>query len=395
MNRTKYLLIAIVILALLGLLIVMIVQFSGEEDPDDGWNRKDENHHYNTDSLYNRTDMLTLEQVLVNTTFIEQVRDNGLTYIYGYSRDNEYLAAISYLNEALPGYQIRIIHLATDELEFALFIPDTPDIIYSKEAELAHELLKDGYQIEQQAQKLEWDDALFTYQIAGNDWEFIESAVAKEIRLQVWNLTKSEKWIIRLDDTSNYLVLSEVFTNPAQPEMLNFLFYFENRENGQKFSRKISFDLTQMSERNTDSGKYDSADNWLYGDFSFIYDQWVENNKRGFVAIADNGGKVPIREDGYYSDVLQWVYLDARGQMQWYGNSVGIFDASAEPINLAENSYRYELNLIKNEGDKLQQLVLEIYDNALNRQVKTMEFIWERPSSMIVPVIIDAVSCNF
>lgn len=389
MKWLRYLVLAIVILALLGLLIMMIVQFTGEEDPEDGWNRKDNSNNYDTDSLYERTSLPALEEVLVNTTFIEQVKDNELTYIYGYSRDNEYLASISYIKEFVSGYQIRIVHLATDELEFALFIPDSPDIIHSKEAELAFELLKDGYHIQQQPQKLEWDDTLFTYQIAGNDWEIVECVVTEDIHLHVRNLTKDQEWIIRLDDLSNYLVLSEVFTNPERPELLSFLFYFEGRENGEKFSRKISLDLSQLSENNSEIGKYDSADNWLYGDFDFIYDQWVENNKRGFVAIAVSGSEIPISTDGYYSDVMQWVYLDTTGRMQWYGNSVGIFDGSGEALDLAENSYRYELNLIEDEECRLQQLVLEVYDNALAKQVKTMEFVWERSASMIVPVIIE------
>lgn len=394
MNWFRYLVLAIVILALLGLLIMMVVQFSGGEDPEDGWNRKDDNHNFDTGSLYNRASMPTLEEVLVHTKFIEQVKDNGLTFIYGYSRDNDYLASISYVAEIVPGYQIKIIHLATDELEFALFIPDTPDIIYSKETELAAEMLKEGYQIERQAVKLEWDDTLFTYQIASYDWEFVEFAVGEEIQLRIQNLTTAEKWIIRLDDVTNFLVLSEVFTSSERPELLNFLFYFENRESGERFNRKISLDLTQLSVSNSEDGKYDSADHWLYGSFGFIYDQWLENNKRGFLAIVASDGENMVRDDGYYYDVAQWVYLDATGRMQWYGNSVGIFNANVEPLDLAENSYRYELNLIEDQDSRLQQLVLEIYDNALNRQVKTREFIWERSASMIVPIAINTSNEN-
>ncbi len=384
MNWLRYLIIAIVILVLLALLIVLIIQFTGESNPEHSWNRKEDSNPYDTDSLYNRDNMPTLAQVLTNANFIEQVKVNNLTYIYGYSQDNEYLASIHYVNEEIAGYQLRITRLATDELEFSLFMPDTADIMNTKEAELAIELLRDGYQIERQARKLDWEDAAFNYHNAGADWSFVETGVDEQISLQVKNLSTNATWIIRLDDLSNYLLFAEVFANPERLELLTFLFYFENKESGDKFSRKISLDLTKLSERNSESGIDDSADLWLYGDFNFIYNQWSQNNKRGFVAIV---GEDTIANDGYYQNVEQWVYLDNTGRMQWYGNSVGIFDATGVPLDTAQNSYSYELNLIVNERNMLQQLVLEIYDNALNKQIKTTEFIWERTASMIMPVV--------
>lgn len=384
MNWLRYLIIAIVILVLLALLIVLIIQFTGESNPEHSWNRKEDSNPYDTDSLYNRDNMPTLAQVLTNANFIERVKVNNLTYIYGYSQDNEYLASIHYVNEEIAGYQLRITRLATDELEFSLFMPDTADIMNTKEAELAIELLRDGYQIERQARKLDWEDAAFNYHNAGADWSFVETGVDEQISLQVKNLSTNATWIIRLDDLSNYLLFAEVFANPERLELLTFLFYFENKESGDKFSRKISLDLTKLSERNSESGIDDSADLWLYGDFNFIYNQWSQNNKRGFVAIV---GEDTIANDGYYQNVEQWVYLDNTGRMQWYGNSVGIFDATGVPLDTAQNSYSYELNLIVNERNMLQQLVLEIYDNALNKQIKTTEFIWERTASMIMPVV--------
>ena len=384
MNWLRYLIIAIVILVLLALLIVLIIQFTGESNPEHSWNRKEDSNPDDTDSLYNRDNMPTLAQVLTNANFIEQVKVNNLTYIYGYSQDNEYLASIHYVNEEIAGYQLRITRLATDELEFSLFMPDTADIMNTKEAELAIELLRDGYQIERQARKLDWEDAAFNYHNAGADWSFVETGVDEQISLQVKNLSTNATWIIRLDDLSNYLLFAEVFANPERLELLTFLFYFENKESGDKFSRKISLDLTKLSERNSESGIDDSADLWLYGDFNFIYNQWSQNNKRGFVAIV---GEDTIANDGYYQNVEQWVYLDNTGRMQWYGNSVGIFDATGVPLDTAQNSYSYELNLIVNERNMLQQLVLEIYDNALNKQIKTTEFIWERTASMIMPVV--------
>jgi hypothetical protein len=383
-NWLRYLIIAIVILVLLALLIVLIIQFTGESNPEHSWNRKEDSNPYDTDSLYNRDNMPTLAQVLTNANFIEQVKVNNLTYIYGYSQDNEYLASIHYVNEEIAGYQLRITRLATDELEFSLFMPDTADIMNTKEAELAIELLRDGYQIERQARKLDWEDAAFNYHNAGADWSFVGTGVDEQISLQVKNLSTNATWIIRLDDLSNYLLFAEVFANPERLELLTFLFYFENKESGDKFSRKISLDLTKLSERNSESGIDDSADLWLYGDFNFIYNQWSQNNKRGFVAIV---GEDTIANDGYYQNVEQWVYLDNTGRMQWYGNSVGIFDATGVPLDTAQNSYSYELNLIVNERNMLQQLVLEIYDNALNKQIKTTEFIWERTASMIMPVV--------
>lgn len=386
MKWLRYVLLAVVVALLLGVLICILINYIDEPAPGEEWNHKEDNKRYDTDSLYELTDLLPLEQLLFNIHFLEQVKDKGLVYIYGYDVENSYLASINYVTGGEAGYQLRITRLETDEVDFALFIPDVPDLANSKELELAVELLTSGYPIVQLADKLEWERALFSYEIAGNEWEFVEAAGEDEIYLQVRDITRSERWRIRLNDFSHYLVFSEVFTNPVHPEVLTFIFYFENIETGEQVYRKITLDLAQLSERNSDTGVYEEADRWLYGDFGFIYDQWAVNNKRGFVAISTDKPDNPVIESGYYEDVDQWVYLDHTGRMMWYGNSVGIFGMTTEPLDLAVNSYRYELNLIENDDNGLQQIVLEIYDNALARQIKTKEFVWDRAAGQLLPI---------
>lgn len=389
MKWLRYVLFAVIVAFLFGLLIYIVIQYTNEPSPGEEWNRKEDNKRYDTDSLYEFTELLPLEQLLYNVHFLEQVKGNGLVYIYGYDKNNDYLASINYTTEQEAGYQVRITRLTTDECDFALFIPDVPEIATSKEMELAVELLSSGFPVVQQVEKLEWEHALFIYEIGGSEWEFVEAAGDDEIYLQVRDITRDERWRIRLNDFSHYLVFSEVFTNPEQPDVLTFIFYFENIESGEQINRKITLDLSQLSERNSDTGKYAEADRWLYGDFGFIYDQWAVNNKRGFVAISTEDPDNPKTENGFYDDVEQWVYLDYTGRMQWYGNSVGIFGMTMEPLDLAENSYHYELNLIENVEDGLQQIVLEVYDNALARQIKTKEFVWDRVAGKLLPIKMD------
>ncbi len=381
----KALIIFIIVIALY--FVVFILYNYVNNNPDNiEWGIVDESPKYDSDSLYDSESVIKLDKLFKNSNFITQVKTNRLSYLYGFTSTGEYLITIHYEDKIKDGYILNINNIMTDENAFSIFIPDNGLILESKEFAYAKELVEVAYKVTIPANKLDWDD-IFMYENESDLWYFKEKIDKNSAIFSISTSKNDDEWNILLDDQASSLVYTEIFTSSIRKDILTFVFYFDQFKTGISNYKIVTIDLNKLTNNNSEKGKFEEADRWLYGDFAFIYEQWKNFNKRGFIAISYDEKNIVGDENLFYKQIGQWVYMDMNGKMQWYGNSEGIFNSTGEPVLLAEGSYHYDLNLIEYSSKGLTYYVVDIYDNTNNNLVKTIEYIWDEEERYMVPIL--------
>ncbi len=388
MRNRKFLFKAFIIFILLIIsyfIFFTLYNNSNNNSNEEEWNKVDNSPKYDSDSLYDSTNVISLDKLFKNSNFITQVKTNRLSYLYGFNSDGNYLASINYDDKIKGGYILNINNIITDENVFSIFIPDNEFILDSKEFAFAKELVESAYEITIPPNKLDWNN-IFIYETEQGLWYFSEETNEENVIFTISTSKNDDVWKILLDDQSSSLVYTEVFASSKETEWLTFVFYFDQFQTGISNYKTITIDLNKLTNNNSEEGKVKEADRWLYGEFAFIYDQWNKYNKKGFLAISLDDKNTLEKEDLFYRQVDQWIYMDMTGKMQWYGNSEGIYNSIGEPIEQAKSSYYYDLNLIEYYNRGLTYYVVDIFDNTNNSFVKTIEYIWDGNQQYMVPI---------
>ncbi|MGD9677405.1 MAG: hypothetical protein AB7V16_03420 [Vulcanibacillus sp.] len=387
MRNNKIPIKTIIILALLlsYFLFILIYNNLYKTDEEENWNQIDESPKYDSSSLYESSKVPDLNKLFINSNFITQVKVNRLSYLYGFSKDGNYLASIYYEDKIQKGYIINIDNISTAESVFSLFIPDNNFILESKEFIFAKELVEVAYEINIAPSKSDWNN-IFIYETNQGIWYFDEESNEEYSEFNISTNTMEDNWSLVLNNQSQYPVYTEVFLSPENDNWLIFVLYFDQFQSGISKHKTIFIDLDKLTNKNSVKGIVLEADRWLYGDFDFIYNQWEECNRKGFIAVAVSENQNLEQEENPYDLVDQWTYLDTTGKMQWYGNSEGIYNSAGESIFQTSGGSFYKLSLIEHDNKGLVYYVIDIFSKADNSFIKTIEFVWDRENQYMVPI---------
>lgn len=379
---------AVIIFLILIIIVsaIYILYNKLNNNPDDGgWNIVDESPKYDSDSLYDSASVIKLDKLFKNSNFITQVKTNRLTYLYGFNSDGEYLVTINYDDKIKGGYILNINSILTDEKIFSIFIPDNEVMLESKEFAYAKELVESAYKVTIPPDKLDWNDE-FVYENDQEQWYFKEVINEMKTVFTISTSKNDNTWNLLLDDQATSLVYTEVFVPTSKNDLLTFVFYFDQFQTGISNYKLITIDINKLTDNNSEKGKLEEADRWLYGEFAFVYDQWEKYDEKGFFAISNDENNTLEIGDLFYKQIDQWVYMDMTGKMQWYGNPEGIYNSSGEPVEQSESGYYYDLNLIEYYNKGLAYYAVDIFDRTNDRFVKTIEYIWDIDQKYMVPI---------
>lgn len=376
--------IIIVVLLLVGLFILYMYFPQEEIDEDNEWNQPEvESPDYSFGALYNLTDVIKIDELLLNSTFIKQVENNLLIYLYGFSDDGRNMAYINY-DKAAKGYKINIYDVLSMKDVFSIFIPKSDLIIESKEFLMAKDLLENVYKIDVPVQNLTWNENM----MYGDKWYFSERSYQSDSYLSISN-SNYDYWTILLEENYNHPTYIELFTLPDNPERVAFVFYYSNTINNISDFQIYTINLADLNINNSVDGKNVEADNWLYGDINFVYNQWDTRSRRGFFAISNSDAD--NNEAETTKKIEQWVYIDPTGLMQWHGNYDGIFNRKGELLVQIERGVYFRINLIE-DGRNMESIyfVIDLYDSVNDELLKTIEFKWDEEVNGLIPLHINS-----
>lgn len=379
-NRRK----KIVILIIVALIILLASYFfyfknklNQNTPPDDNeWNTSIDNEiPSDFDLLYGLNEVPPLEKLFVNATFIKQVTVNRVPYLHGFSSDGHYAVFINYTDQDGEAFIIQVYDTFTTELVYSTYIPNSENLLESKELAVAQQTINEGFAIEVMPDKLKFENQM-EYEVIDAIFTF-EFEVDKEVNssyLKVAKKDSKERWFIFANSNLKYKKSDvQMFTYPDNTNFVTFVvnnssFYDQNYT-------PIFINIDELTYENSEKGRVEEADNWLYGNFEFIYNQWNANEHHGFIAISTDNKSI---ENPTYSDfVEQWIYLDSTGKMRWYGNAKGIFDLEANAVHQLDRTFYYRVRIMEGINiNKLQALTVDQYDFKTNKLVRTFEFAW-------------------
>lgn len=343
---------------------------------DDEWGTPIDNEQPSDfDLLYDSSEVPTLDKLFVNSTFIKQVTINRTPYLHGYSADGRFAAFINYTEKDEAAFIVQIYDTVLTEIVYTFYIPNSENILESKELTVAQQALSEGYSIEVMPDKLKFDNNM-EYDALDATYTF-EFEVDKDIDSSYLKITKKDskdRWIILANNDLKYKKSNvQMFTYPDNP---NFVVFVINNSplNNHNYT-PVFIDLSGLTYKNSEKGRSEEADNWLYGSFEFEYNQWDANEQYGFIALSTDNKN--IQNQKYQDFVEQWVYLDSSGKMRWYGNTKGVFDFKSNPIAHIDGVFYYRVRIMEGiNRNKLQSLTVDQYDMNTNRLIRTLEFTW-------------------
>lgn len=343
---------------------------------DDEWSTPIDNEQPSDyDLLYGLSEVPALDKLFVNTTFIKQVTINRVPYLHGFSADGRFAAFINYTENNGEAFIVQIYDTLLTEIVYTTYIPNTENILESKELAVAQQALNEGFAIEIMPDKIKFDNKMeYVTLDAAYSLEF---EIDKEINSSFLKIAKKDsrdRWIILTNNNLKYKKDNvQMFTYPDNPNYIVFLIN-NSPLNGQNYT-PIFINFSDLTYKNSEKGRSEEADNWLYGNFEFVYNQWNTNEKYGFIALSTDNKNIGNQK---YSDfVEQWVYLDSSGRMRWYGNAKGIFDYEANPIYQTEGNFYYRVRIMEGiNKNKLQSMIVDQYDLNTDQLIRTLEFTW-------------------
>lgn len=343
---------------------------------DDEWSTPIDNEQPSDyDLLYGLSEVPALDKLFVNTTFIKQVTINRVPYLHGFSADGRFAAFINYTENNGEAFIVQIYDTLLTEIVYTTYIPNTENILESKELAVAQQALNEGFAIEIMPDKIKFDNKMeYVTLDAAYSLEF---EIDKEIDSSFLKIAKKDsrdRWIILTNNNLKYKKDNvQMFTYPDNPNYIVFLIN-NSPLNGQNYT-PIFINFSDLTYKNSEKGRSEEADNWLYGNFEFVYNQWNTNEKYGFIALSTDNKNIGNQK---YSDfVEQWVYLDSSGRMRWYGNAKGIFDYEANPIYQTEGNFYYRVRIMEGiNKNKLQSMIVDQYDLNTDQLIRTLEFTW-------------------
>lgn len=343
---------------------------------DDEWGTPIDNEQPSDfDLLYDSSEVPTLDKLFVNNTFIKQVTINRIPYLHGYSADGRFAAFINYTEKDEEAFIVQIYDTLLTEIVYTFYIPNSENILESKELAVAQQAVSEGYSIEVMPDKLKFDNNM-EYDALDATYIF-EFEVDKDIDSSYLKITKKDskdRWIILANNDLKYKKSNvQMFTYPDNPNFV--VFVINNSPLNDHNYTPVFIDFSGLTYKNSEKGRDEEADNWLYGNFEFVYNQWDANEQYGFIALSTDNKN--IQNQKYQDFVEQWVYLDSSGKMRWYGNTKGVFDFKANPIAYADGIFYYRVRIVEGiNKNKLQSLIVDQYDMNTNQMIRTLEFTW-------------------
>ncbi len=388
----------------------------------DEWNKaKDVEQTYDINSLYNLTAPPKLEELLLNSIFIKHEIENHLPYLYGYSPDGHYAAFIYYVDNKDKGFLVQIFDTLSGNVTYSVLIPDDDKMVESREFALAKEVLDKGFHIQITPDKLGFQDGM-EYKINDETWYFQEEKNESNSFMRIANNKTKNYWLLLEDKNISFKEKPiEMFTFPGKPDFITFIIHQNlfNKNPNIDFT-PVFIKLANINAYNSTDGKRREADIWLYGNFSFIYNQWNTGSQTGFIAtipsnnvsdgntkqteenkVNQTGGTNSSQENvGQTNQIMktevnkmdkatvdQWIYLDYEGKMQWYGNARGIFNAETKPIQPNNHLFYYHIQVIPAiNSEAMQYFVVDQYDKNTNELLRTIEFKWDDKTENLVPI---------
>lgn len=387
LKKESFIFIIITVVIIIGLSLYFIFFYNYTDSIDDSeWTQPEvELPDYSFGTLYNTNNIIELDELFLNSIFVKQVEINHLLYLYGYSNDGSKLAYIGY-DEKSIGYKINIYDILDMEDVFSIFIPKNDLMFESDEFIMGKNILESIYKIDSPTNKLTWYNDI-EYNIKGKKWYFDTEFDDNKSYLKVSD-TNNNYWSILMGKNYDKPTYIEIFTFKNNPEIISFIFYYSKHSNMISECKIYTMDLAKLNNNNSNEGKNVEADNWLYGDFTFVYNQWNTRFQKGFFAISINDDI--NKNEGTYKKVDQWVYIDSSGLMQWHGSYDGIFNRKGESLFQLQQGVYYRINLIEEKSSlESTYFVFDIYDYISDTLIKTIEFGWGKDQNSIYPLQID------
>jgi len=388
LKKKKKVIIIFVILAIIILLASYFFYFKDKfipkTPPDENeWNTSIDNEvPSDFDLLYGLDEVPTLDKLFVNATFIKQVTINRVPYLHGFSSDGRFAAFINYTDQDGEAFVVQIYDTLTTELVYSTYIPNSENILESKELAVAQQALIDGFAIEAMPVKLKFENQM-EYEAMAATFTF-DFEIDKEMDSSYLKISKKDskdRWFIFANSSLKYKKSNvQMFT---YPDNLDFVVFVVNNSsfNDQNYT-PIFINFGALTYENSEKGRVEEADNWLYGNFEFVYNQWNANEQHGFIALSADNKNI---ENKKYSDfVEQWIYLDSSGKMRWYGNAKGIFDFEASPTHKLDGTFYYRVKIMEGiNKNKLQSITVDQYDFKTNQLIRTLEFVWNNEKALM------------
>ena len=340
------------------------------------------------DPLYDMIRVPKLDQLFINSTFVQQVYFNHFPYFIGYSKDGKYAAFIDYIDTNNVGYRLKIYETPTGINAYSTFIPDVDGIFDTDEFIFAQKALDDGFGINTPPKKISWNDELNYQWNEKNSWVFNLEEESGNLLIRKKNTNLDWSMPALFDKNENGQMI-QFFSFPGKPEWVTILpiSLSEQLENPMTILNPIFIYLDHLDFRNSVAGKELEADNWLYGNFLFLYDQGIATNNKGFIAASSGNGETTIINSHFNGYVDQWVYLDPSGRMNWYGNNQGIFNREGKPIQELGRSFSYRINIKKSRAEGvLQYFVIDQLDEHSLELIRTIEFKWSSELEEMEPI---------
>ena len=380
----------LVLISILGLLLIKesltndpaLITDPDRSEKDNEWNEKEEKIDLDAfDYLYENEEIPKLQHLLVHSTFVRQVTNYHLPYLLGYSADGHYAAFIRYIEKSSAGYLVEIYDTNSGEKVFSILIPHTDNMLESKAIDWAQKALDTGFKIDILPNKLLWHDGM-AYQTKQQEWILREDTDDNQLYIRVTASEMKGKWLYLYKESEGENLI-QLFTFPGKPEWLTFISYSETQQN--EDFRPLFIHLDQLTVKNSVAGKKEEADNWLYGDFTFLFNQEKTYTRKGYIAVS---GKKDDSEIPIYEELLeQWIYLGPLGNMKWYGNPKGIFNEKGKPIHSEKGSFYYRINIIHDEQHQsMRYFMIDQYDKNTNQMIQTIEFKWDDQLNEMVPI---------
>ncbi|MFV9510259.1 hypothetical protein [Tepidibacillus sp. LV47] len=329
---------------------------------DKEWNQEDEHPAKNM----KRTVVPKLDQLFSKPNLIEELKKNP--YFIGYDHTGQYGAFLIYDSDE-KAYQLQIYDSFKNRPEYSLQIP-LQDPTKSNEIILAQEALETGFNIKIPPKSLDWENKT-KLKIDKETWNLIIEEKNAQLKLILSKSKSKDTWSFSLEGwTDSDIASVKLFNHPNDYHLLTIV-----------QQKPIFLHLSLLTSRNSDHGKKDEVDQWLYGDFEIVYDQNQTNDFKGYLAVAKKKN-VPIKL--YQQPIDQWVYADPSGKMKWYGNAEGIFDFAGKPFFQKEDPFYYSISPIyRGTPKELTYFMVDVFDKKTEKLLKTFLFQWDPQKRMM------------
>ncbi|WP_132769414.1 hypothetical protein [Tepidibacillus fermentans] len=351
--------IGFIALLVLGLFIPFSGKFSqwiSNYQQQEEWNQGVENPAKNIKT----TEVPKLDQLLSKPNLIEELKKKP--YFIGYNSNGQYGAFLMYDSEE-KAYQVQIYNSYTNHAEYSLQIP-LEEPIKSNEIILAQEALDLGYKIKIPPKLLDWKGKT-QIKFVKETWDLTIDQKNSIPELTLAEKKSKEKWSFSLKEWPEWNSSSvELFTHPKDSKQLTFV-----------QQKPLFVNLSLLTNKNSNTGKLDEIDQWLYGDFQIVYDQNQTNDLKGYLAVSKKNNEPIVLNQ---QTIDQWIYLDPSGKMKWYGNSKGIFNQEGKSVYKKENPFNYSIHLIYREtSNEFAYYMVDVFDKKTGRLLKTLIYQWD------------------